>query len=115
MDYVKYYREREDREEERFCCVRRNQALEMEPKQTVELLQASMWNKKIAVLGKRSGIAKMSRRKGKELLLLRRDLGEVRDQEDEEVKDCREIKDHQAERYCCSFEEIKDREVAKNR
>ena len=57
----------------------------------------------------------MSRMKGKELLLLRRDLGEVRDQEDEEVKDCREIKDHQAERDCRSFEEIKDREVAKNR
>ena len=49
------------------------------------------------------------------MLFLRRDLGVLRDQEDEEIKDCREIKDHQAERYCCSFEEIKDREEAKNR
>ena len=116
MDYVKYYREREDREEERFCSV-------CEEIKHQRWSQSRQWScsrqvcgtRRIAVLGKRSGIAKMSRRKGKELLLLRRDLGEVRDQEDEEVKDCREIKDHQTERYCCSFEEIKDREVAKNR
>ena len=62
-------------------CVRRNQALEVEPKQTVELLQASMLNKKnccpweeirdckeikkegkrIAVLAKRSRSIKRSR------------------------------------------------------
>ena len=49
------------------------------------------------------------------MLFLRRDLGEARDQENEEVKDGREIKDQQAERYCCSFEEIKDCEETKNR
>ena len=73
-------------------CVRRNQALEMEPKQTVELLQASMLNKKncgpweeireckeikkvgtrIAVLAMRPRSIKRSRR--------RRDQGLQRDQ-----------------------------------
>ena len=49
------------------------------------------------------------------MLFLRKDLGVLRDQEDEEIKEGREIKDHQAERYCRSFEEIKDREKANNR